>query len=120
MKRGILSAVTLVAAASALYIVLFQGFGFPRIPPLLNYFLRTVAAMCAEIFVICNFKRRWIRLVPLGITALFALWGGYLFVSAESWTQVGFMEYVGGFCTPMLGCCGAWLLCHNFGGGVIE
>ena len=105
MKKSIINTITIITSVVSLYILVFKGFGFPNISPLLDYILRTLSALCVQVLVVCNFRTLWIRIVPMALTALLMLW----FISG-SW-QMGFAVYFGEYCTPFLGCCAAWLIC---------
>ena len=108
VKKSVISTVTATVCAIALYILVFQGFGFPNISPMVDCLLRFLAALCMQIFVLGVFRRKWLRAVPVVLTALLALWGGILFVGSDSWQGVRFSAYVSDYCTPFLGCCVAW------------
>ena len=111
MKKSVMRTATIIIAAISLYILVFEGFGFPNIPSLLNVGLRILAALCVQMFVLCTFRAKWLRAVPVVLTALLALWGGILFVGSDSWQGVGFSVYFADYCTPFLGCCAAWAVC---------
>ena len=111
MKKTVMRTATIIAAVISLYILVFEGFGFPNISSPLNVGLRILAALCVQLFALCTFRAKWLRAVPVVLTALFALWGGILFVGSDSWQGVGFFAYFADYCTPFLGCCAAWAVC---------
>ncbi len=111
MKKSVMRTATIIIAAISLYILVFEGFGFPNIPSLLNVGLRILSALCVQIFVLCTFRAKWMRAVPVVLTALLAFWGGILFVGSDSWQGVRFSAYFADYCAPFLGCCAAWAIC---------
>ena len=108
MKKTVMGTVTIITAVISLYILVFEGFGFPNIPSPLNVGLRILAALCVQLFALCTFRVKWLRAVPVVLTALLVLWGGILFVGSDSWQGVRFSAYFADYCTPFLGCCAAW------------
>ena len=108
MKKSTIDKMLLATFATSLYILVFKGFGFPNIPPLLDYILRALVAWCVQIFFILHFRTIWIRMVPGALSALWMLLGGIPLIKG-SW-QVGFSIYFAEYCTPFLGCCFAWLI----------
>ena len=111
MKKSTINTMTIITSVISLYILVFKGFGFPNISPLLDYLLRFLAALCVQVFVVFNFRTIWIRIVPMALTALFMLWVGSRFMRSDSWQGVRFAVYFAEYCTPFLGCCAAWLIC---------
>ena len=112
VRKSVISAGAATIFAISLYILVFQGFGFPNISPMVNYSLRFLAALCAQISVLSTSRAKLLRAVPVVLTALLALWGGILFVGSDSWQGVRFGAYFADYCTPFLGCCTAWPVCR--------
>ena len=110
VRKSVISTGAATIFAISLYILVFKGFGFPNISPMVDYFLRFLAALCAQISVLCAFRRKWILVLPTALTVLPVLWGGVLFVGSDSWQGVRFGVYLAEWCTPFLGCCAAWLI----------
>lgn len=78
--------------------------------------LRVTAGFCGQLFF-C--RRRWnllIRQFPLLVTALLALWGGWLFCTSPAWSSATFSGYFWDYGSPALACGAArlvWAASHK-------
>lgn len=57
------------------YIVLFQGFGFPSISPLLSTILKIIITILVQVFFVITFKNIYIQLAPFFISVIIFLYG---------------------------------------------
>ena len=89
MKKTILNLSVVIILCISLFVLLMQGFGLPSIIPVLDLIL---------------------RIVPLILTVAFALWGGWLFLTSDSWANATFGDYFADYCTPALGCAVAYII----------
>ena len=108
----LLDLVLLFISAVSLYILVFQGFGFPPISGFWNVALRILAASLLQLFF-CRSK--WpvvIRLLPMLTTAAFALWCVRLYL--VSWTHTSLLTLVSEFLSPALSCTAVLLLYPRF------
>ncbi len=105
MKKGMINASMIVIFIVSLYIVVFQGFGFPNISNGLDAFLRILLAVSVQVLIITNLKPIWIRLLPTVIAAGIALWGVYV-----HWADMTFGMYFVDYGTFLVGCALGWLV----------
>ena len=57
------------------YIVLFQGFGFPSISPLLSSILKIIITILIQVFFVVTFKNIYIKPTPFFISVIIFLYG---------------------------------------------
>lgn len=93
-----------------LYLVVFQGFAAPSLPTLWDALLRFSAAICIQLLLIRTGKSGLVRIAPLALALLAAVWGFFLFLTSPSWQGATFGAFLADYITPMLGCGAAWLL----------
>ena len=110
MKKTILNLSAGIILCASLFVLLMQGFGLPSIIPVLDLILRIVAAASAQVLFCVNIKQPWLRIIPLILTIAFALWGGWLFLTSDSWANATFGDYFADYCTPALGCAVAYII----------
>lgn len=104
MKKSIANWVAAIILCVSLFILLMQGFGLPSIGSVLDLILRIIAAASAQVLFCVNIKQPWLRIVPFVLTVAFALWGGWLFLTSDSWANATFGDYFADYCTPAIGC----------------
>ena len=104
MKKITANSAACIVLVCSLAVLLLQGFGLPPISSTANLVLRILAAAAAQVLFCVNFKQDWLRAVPLVLTVAFALWGGWLFLTSDSWVNATFSDYFADYCTPALGC----------------
>jgi len=66
--------------------------------------LRVIAAFSAQMLSFRMFKSSGLKLLPLLLTVLLALWGGWLFATSPAWANATFFGYVLDYCSPALAC----------------
>ena len=110
MKKTVYTAVLILALICMLYMLFFQWFGFPSISPVLDAVLRILSGLSLQLLVFCTARRTWVRLLPLILSVLAALWGGWLFAFSESWSTVTFGMYFADYCTAAIGCAAVWIV----------
>lgn len=93
-----------------LYLLVFQGFAAPALPPLLDGVLRFVSAGCIQFLALRIGKHDLIRMVPFGLAFLLAVWGFFLFLTSPSWQNATFGDLFADYMTPLFGCLAACLL----------
>lgn len=104
MKKIVLNLSAAISLLASLFVLLMQGFGLPSIGSALNFILRIVAAASAQVLFCVNIKQPWLRIIPLILTVAFALWGGWLFLTSDSWANATLGDYFADYCTPTIGC----------------
>ena len=110
MKKTVYTTVLILALMCMLYMLFFQGFGFPSISPVLDAILRILSGLSLQLLVFFVTRRTGLRLLPLILSVLAALWGGWLFAFSESWSTVTFDLYVADYCTAAIGCAAVWIV----------
>ena len=112
MKKTVLNLSAGIVLCVSLFVLLMQGFALPSIGAALNLILRLVAAASAQVLFCVNIRKPWLRSIPLVFTAAFALWGGWLLLTSDSWVNATFWDYFADYCTPTLGCALAYGVCR--------
>ena len=110
MKKTVLNLSAGIILCASLFVLLMQGFGLPSIGPVLDLILRIVAAASAQVLFCVNIKNPWLRIIPIVLTVAFALWGGWLFLTSDSWANVTVGDYFADYCTPAFGCAVAYII----------
>lgn len=110
MKKSMINLVAAIILCASLFVLLMQGFGLPPIGSVLDLILRIIAAASAQVLFCVNIKQSWLRIVPLVLTVAFALWGGWLFLTSDSWANATLGDYLADYCTPAIGCISAHIL----------
>lgn len=110
MNKAAFTIVAIGVILLSLYILIFQGFGFPNISPIADSSLRILAACLIQFIAAVNIRKIGIALLPTVVAIGIALWGGYLFLTADAWIDVTFGGYFADFCTPLIGCGAAWII----------
>ena len=110
MKKTVLNVSAGIVLCASLFVLLMQGFGLPPIGSVLDLILRIVGAASAQVLFCVNIKQPWLRIIPIVLTVAFALWGGWLFLTSDSWVNATFGEYFADYCTPALGCAVAYII----------
>jgi len=110
MKKTVYTTVLILALMCMLYMLFFQGFGFPSISPVLDAILRILSGLSLQLLVFCTARRTWVRLLPLILSVLAALWGGWLFACSDSWHTATFGTYFADYCTAAIGCVAVWIV----------
>ena len=111
MKKYVVNMVAGIVLCVSLFVLLMQGFALPSIGAASNFLLRIVAAASAQILFCANIKQTWLRIIPIVLTAACALWGGWLFLTSDSWVNATFWGYFADYCTPTLGCAVTYCAC---------
>lgn len=111
MKKTVLNLSAGFILCASLFVLLMQGFGLPSIGPVWDLILRIVAAASVQVLFCVNIKRPWLRLLPLVLTIAFALWGGWMFLTSDSWVHATLGGYLADYCTPTIGCALAYIVC---------
>ena len=111
MKKTILNLSAGIILCVSLFVLLMQGFVLPSVGAVLDFVLRIVAAASAQALFCVNIKQPWLRIIPLVLTAAFALWGGWLLLTSDSWVNATFGDYFADYCTPTLGCAVTYCAC---------
>ena len=96
--------VSLILCFVCLYILFMQGFGFPSVSPAVDLLLRLLAAGSIQLFFLSCFRKKAVQLLPLLLTVLLALWGGWLFCSSPSWQNATLLGYLADYCSPAFAC----------------
>ena len=104
--------VLLFISAVSLYILVFQGFGFPPISDFWNIALRILAAILLQLFFCRSKWTAVIRLLPMLATTAFALWCIRLYL--VSWTHTSLLTLVSEFLSPALSCAAVLFLYLRF------
>lgn len=112
MKKTVLNLSAGIILCASLFVLLMQGLGLPPIGSVLDFILRIVAAASAQVLFCVNIKQPWLRIIPLILTVAFAMWGGWLFLTSDSWVNATFWDYFADYCTPTLGCALAYGVCR--------
>ena len=110
MKKTVLNLNAAIILFASFFVLLMQGFGLPSIGSVLDLILRIVAAASAQVLFCVNIKQPWLRIIPLILTVAFALWGGWLFLTSDSWVNATLGDYIADYCTPALGCAVAYII----------
>ena len=110
MKKTVLNLSAGIVLCASLFVLLMQGFGLPPIGSVLDLILRIVVAASAQVLFCVNIKQPWLRIIPLILTVAFALWGGWLFLTSDSWVNATLGDYIADYCTPALGCAAAYII----------
>ena len=110
MKKTVLNLSTGIVLCASLFVLLMQGFGLPPIGSVLDLILRIVAAASAQVLFCVNIKQPWLRIIPLILTVAFALWGGWLFLTSDSWVNATLGDYIADYCTPAAACSVTYIL----------
>ena len=104
---GILSVLCLAAW-------LLQGFAFPALPPAALFWLRVGIAFFAQWLFFRACKKNWLRVLPLLLSTLIAVWGYFLYLTAPSWENVTLKHLFGDYFVFFLSCAAflalKWLL----------
>ena len=101
-QSNALDAFLLLLFAVSLYILVFQGFGFPSINGFWHLILRVSAAASAQVFFCRRGLPTLLRLLPLLATGCFALWSVWLFCTA--WEHTSFSALFRDFLSPFVSC----------------
>lgn len=111
MKKYVVNIVAGSILCVSLFVLLMQGFGLPPIGSVLDFILRIVAAASAQVLFCVNIRKPWLRSIPLVFTAAFALWGGWLLFTSDSWVNATVWDYFADYCTPAIGCAATYCVC---------
>ena len=112
MKKTVLNGGAGIILCGSLFVLLMQGLALPSIGAALNLILRLAAAASAQVLFSANMRQPWLRSIPLVFTAAFALWGGWLLFTSDSWVNATVWDYFADYCTPTLGCALAYGVCR--------
>ena len=86
----------------SLYMLVFQGFGFPSISPFWNVLLRIVAAGCIQCFFLGTRWPKVLKGLPLFATGCLALWACWMYLTI--WKHTSFLTLTCEFLSPVLIC----------------
>ena len=117
MKKTVLNLSTGIVLCGSLFVLLMQGFAMPSVCAVLDFTLRIAAAACAQVLFCVNIKQPWLRIIPLILTVAFALWGGWLLLTSDSWVNATVGGYFADYCTPAIGCALTYGACRVTGLG---
>ena len=111
MKKYVVNIVAGSILCVSLFVLLMQGFALPSTGAALNFLLRLVAAASAQMLFCINMRHPWLRMIPIVLTAACAMWGGWLFLTSDSWVNATVWDYFADYCTPAIGCAATYCVC---------
>ena len=91
-------------------VLLLQGFALPALAPWVDLLLRISAAFFTQWLFLRLFRRKWLRTLPVALTALAAVWGFFLYLSSPSWRGATFGLFMHDYAAFMLSCAAVWAL----------
>lgn len=92
---------------TSLYILVFQGFGFPAISPFWNAALRMIAAGSIQSFFLGTKWPKLLQCLPLFVSGCLAFWACWMYLTA--WSNTGFLTLMFEFLSPALTCSGVFM-----------
>jgi len=72
--------------------------------------LRVVPALCLQVLLCRVGKYEVVKVLPLVLTGLLALWGTYLYCTSPSWVNAELSDLLADYCSPFLGCGAAYAI----------
>ena len=93
-----------------LYLLLMQGFAAPTLSGFAELLLRIAAAVSIQLLLCHTGKKPALRALPLALTALLAIWGFFLLLTAPSWQYATLWRFLADYVSPVFGCIAAWLI----------
>lgn len=104
MKRSTLNGL-LVAGTVVPLVALFWPFA--QYGTVTGIVLRFAAAFCLQL-LLCRVRvHRIVAAMPIAACLVIALWGGYLFLTSDSWINATFGGYIADYVTMLIGCIAA-------------
>ncbi len=103
-KSAVIIVSVILLAVSALGILgtqLLSGGRNPAAPVM--FALLMILGASAETVAFVTFKKRILKIVPLIATALFALWGTYLYFFSEAWANAAVDDLLCDYCSAAVG-----------------
>ena len=88
--------------------LVFQGFVLPSFSLTLSVLLRLGAAFCAQWLFARVFRKKWLRYLPVLLTAMAAVWGFFLYLTSPSWRNATFGLFMADYASPALSCAAFW------------
>lgn len=72
--------------------------------------LRIIAAFCAQMLFCRIIRHGVVKLLPMMLTVLLALWGGCLYLTSPAWQHATFHGYIIEYCGPAISCAAAYFI----------
>ena len=105
MKQSVINKL-LVAGTVIPLVMLFWPFA--QYGTFAGIVLRFAVAFCLQL-LLCRVKvHRIVAVIPTAVSLAVALWGGYLFLTSESWINATLGGYVADYVTMLFGCVAAF------------
>lgn len=108
--EALLASVAIITVLIYLGIQFFLGYGPDSITQAI---LLIIIAISIQILFCRVFNWRILKIVPVFLTLLLALWGTWLYLTSESWMNAEFSDLLCGYITPLIGCVIGWLLTNS-------
>ena len=99
----------LTAAASAA-VLLLQNFAFTALSPSLVLWLKILGTICCQWFFLRISNKALIRIIPLIVSGIAAVWGFFIFLTSPSWLHATFANFISDYAMYALICLGVLLL----------
>lgn len=90
-----------------MFLLTMQGFAAPTLPGFADLLLRIAAALCIQLLLLRISKKLWLRILPLALTALLAVWGFFLLLTSPSWVHATVWGFLADYVSPVIGCIAA-------------
>lgn len=81
---------------------------FARWGGVMSLLLRVVPALCLQTLLCRVGRYEVVKVLPLVLTGLLALWGTYLYCTSPSWVNAELSDLLADYCSPFLGCGAAY------------
>lgn len=107
---GLLFGVAIFSILVYLGIQFFVGYGPDNITKTILLLIITISIQVV-LYRACNL--RILRMLPIFLTMLFAMWGTWLYLTSEAWINAEIGDLVSGYISPFVGCCLGWLFIHR-------
>lgn len=115
MKRTVVNISASAVLLIALFVLFFQGFAFPSISRAVGIVLRLLVGAAVQLLFFANFRRLWLRLLPVVAVFALAIWGGWLYFTSPSWINAELVDWLGDYCSFFFGCLPMWASCFADG-----
>ncbi len=113
-KKSIILSSAILAAGGLLGILLTQVFtGSDPIAPLMFLLMLLVGGGLQAITRVC-FKRPILQFLPMALSAVWSLWGTYLYLFSADWANTAWFGMVSSYVSPVCGCLLVAALCRKY------